>query len=131
MSASDVCVQSISIWHSSSVSIIRRICDKYMYGSLAMVRDVHTTRKCRISLHKITCDVACLNVKCQILTCFCDVISLLVQVFIVSLDATMHVLGTLWARFVGHFEKYFYLFLQSSHFVRGICLAEVEHEINQ
>ena len=27
---------------------------------------------------------------------------------------------------VGHFEKYLYLFIQSSHFVRGICLPEVD-----
>ena len=39
--------------------------------------------------------------------------------------------GTLWERFVGPFEKYLYLFIQSSHFVRGICLPEVEHKISQ
>ena len=45
---------------------------------------------------------------------------------------TFHnVLGTLWERFVCHFEKYLYLFIQSSHFVRGICLAEVAHQISQ
>ena len=32
-------------------------------------------------------------------------------------DVIWVVLSTLWARFVGHFEKYFYLFLQLSHFV--------------
>ena len=49
-----------------------------------------------------------------------------------SLSPTFHnVLGTLWARFVGHLQKYFYLFTQSSHFVRGICLPEVEHKISQ
>ena len=49
-----------------------------------------------------------------------------------SLSFAFHnVLGTLWARFVGYFEKHFYLFLQLSHFVRGICLAEVEHKISQ
>ena len=49
-----------------------------------------------------------------------------------SLSPTFHnVIGTLWECFVGHFEKYFYLFIQSSHFVRGICLPEVEHRISQ
>ena len=49
-----------------------------------------------------------------------------------SCHHTFHnVLGTLWARFVGHFEKYFYLFIQLSHIVRGICLPEVEHKISQ
>ena len=42
-----------------------------------------------------------------------------------------YVLGTLWSRCVGYFEKYFYLFLQSSYFVRGICVAEVDHKISQ
>ena len=45
---------------------------------------------------------------------------------------TFHnVIGTLWARFVGHFEKYFYLFISLSHFDRGICFVEVEHIISQ
>ena len=50
-----------------------------------------------------------------------------------SLSPTFHnIFNTLWARFVGHFEKYFiYLFIQSSHFARGICFAEVEHKIIQ
>ena len=49
-----------------------------------------------------------------------------------NISFTFHnILGTLWARFVGHFEKYLYLFLQSSHFVRSIRLAEVEHKISQ
>ena len=49
-----------------------------------------------------------------------------------SLSPTFHnVLGTLWARFVCHFEKYFYLFISLSHFVRGICFAEVGHKISQ
>ena len=48
-----------------------------------------------------------------------------------SLSLTFHnVLGTLWERFVGHFEKYLYLFIQSSHFVRGICLPEVGQTMN-
>ena len=37
----------------------------------------------------------------------------------------------LWARFVGHFEKYLYLFIELSHLFKGICLAEVEHKISQ
>ena len=49
-----------------------------------------------------------------------------------SLRPTFHnVIGTLWARFVGHFETYFYLFISLSHFVRGICFAEVKHKISQ
>ena len=49
-----------------------------------------------------------------------------------SLSPRFHnVLGTLWERFVGHFEFILILFIQSSHFVRGICLPEVEHEISQ
>ena len=64
-----------------------------------------------------------------LLACFWNVD----QAMKLSLSFTFHnVLGTLWARFVGHFEeKKTYLFLQSSHFVRGICLAEVEHKISQ
>ena len=49
-----------------------------------------------------------------------------------SLSPTLHnVFGMLWERFVSHVEKYFYLFIQSSRFVRGICLPEVEHIISQ
>ena len=49
-----------------------------------------------------------------------------------SLRPTFHnVLFALWARVVSHIEKYLYLFIQLSHFVRGICLPEVEHKINQ
>ena len=60
-----------------------------------------------------------------LLTCFLMLTKL-------SLSFTFHnLLGTLWARFVRLFEQYLYLLLQSSHFVRGICLAEVEHTISQ
>ena len=36
-----------------------------------------------------------------------------------------------WTGCVGHFEKYLYWFIQLSHFVNGICFAEVEHKISQ
>ena len=32
---------------------------------------------------------------------------------------------------VGNFDKYLYLFIQLSHFVTSIALAEVEHKISQ